>query len=151
MSHVKDNNPLWHAKDRFTGCRWRVGSWGPPRHLQQIFAAVLWLNYCRQAKNAIHWINQYMRTRFFGIRTGRNRFLSACNNSSKLSTKKNDKYFKYLARILRNTILLDTAFNIRNLLTIEWTSFCSLVEILPKRKKPYSINPWSWLNAISFW
>ena len=47
--------PPWHAEDRFTGFRWRVGSWGPPGKLQNfktdhmylIVAAVTWLKYCR--------------------------------------------------------------------------------------------------------
>ena len=29
-----DNNPFGTQKDRFTGFRWRVGSWGPPVKLQ---------------------------------------------------------------------------------------------------------------------
>ena len=47
--------PPWHAKDRFAGFWWRVGSWGPPGKLQNIIndhislivAAVTWLIYCR--------------------------------------------------------------------------------------------------------
>ena len=57
----------WHAKDRFTGFRWRVGSWGPPGKLQNfktdhsllIVAAVIWLKYCRYGVK--HYPNKPIR------------------------------------------------------------------------------------------
>ena len=47
--------PSWNAKDRFTGFRRRLSSWGPPGtlqhfktdHISLIVAAVTWLKYCQ--------------------------------------------------------------------------------------------------------
>ena len=59
--------PPWHAKDRFAGFWWRVGSWGPPGKLQNfindhislIVAAVTWLKYCRYGVK-LYPINRYI-------------------------------------------------------------------------------------------
>ena len=58
--------------DRFTGFRWRVGSWGPPGELQNfktdhislIVAAVTWLKDCRYGVNSIQSINQSINQSF---------------------------------------------------------------------------------------
>ena len=68
MHCVKNNNPPWHAKDRFTNFRWREGLWGPPGKLQNIktdhisliVVAVTWLKYCRYGVKSFS-INQSIK------------------------------------------------------------------------------------------
>ena len=60
---IKNNNPLWHANNRFTGFCWREGMRGPPVHnfttdeCLLIVAAVIWLKYCQCGVNPYPFIN----------------------------------------------------------------------------------------------
>ena len=67
---LKLRQPSWHAKHRFSGFRWRVGSWRPPEKHQNFtnyhrlltVAAVIWPKYCRYGVK--HYIINQSKVKF---------------------------------------------------------------------------------------